>query len=183
MNGLYRTIAPVLDPRIRWFSGKRFSQSLPKPLEVELDDSYGTGLADIFDTGLLLCANRLVDGFITAGVDNIDVYEAKLVDRKRKETYDNYKAVQIIGRVKIADLSKSEAVDAGGAGHTVVQFKKLVIKEDIPKGLLIFRMYEDATTILVHERVKHVLDQIPLANVSVVPAGQRVIPALDDREE
>jgi len=160
---------------VRWISGKRFKKEIETPFEVELDDTYGTKMADLFDSQMFLCSNRLIEGFKKAGIKNLDLYDINLIDKKRKKKFENYKAVQIIGKIAAADMKKSKSHDPMNIGHTIVQFHNLVIDEKKIGKALMFRLAEDCSTILIHEKVKKELEKIPLEWVTIAKPEENVM--------
>lgn len=70
-------------------------------------------------------------------------------------------------RVKAADPEKSVVYDPTNVGRDIVGFDKLVVNAEAARGLLLFRMLESASTILIHEQVKAELDREALRFVSV----------------
>ncbi|WP_237081817.1 hypothetical protein [Myxococcus xanthus] len=55
------------------------------------------------DAGLIidvpLFSQRLIEVLKGAGVRNLDLYDAEVIDREREKTYSHYKAVNIVGLV------------------------------------------------------------------------------------
>ena len=141
MDGLYRAREPDLGRGMSWWKGTRHTKPIPEPLEVELNDTFGTKLPDIFDGSILLMSDAMVAALHKAGADNFDAYKAVLVDHNRKKRFSGYKAVQIIGRVSAVDLSASDVFNPLGIKHTAIQFRKLAVDHEKAKtiGLLIFR--------------------------------------------
>jgi len=172
-QGLYRPAygEELLEDGDNWDFGQSFKGKVKQPIEVELKDTYGTELWDIdlvsFDAPLM--SELLVNGLREAGVDNIDVYKATLVDRKRRLRLDNYFAVNIIGRLSAVDKQASVAFDPKGVGHTMVQYRKLVLDEKKCLGQKLFRLHESVTTIVVNGDVKKALSKLPLKYVELAP--------------
>ena len=69
----------------------------------------------------------------------------------------DYSAVNIVGVLKCADLSKSDCEDIGGIGMIAVSFRKLVIDESAARGQLLFRLAESVSSIIVHEQIHKTL--------------------------
>ncbi|MGD8592137.1 MAG: hypothetical protein PVF82_04855 [Gammaproteobacteria bacterium] len=180
MGGLYMTISPKLGRKIRWLSGARHPVPINTPIRIELNDEYGTEIADIFVDNVPLMSINMVEAMRNAGVDNMDVYEVQLVDEKRKLIFDNYVAVQIIGRIAAADMAASDAFDPANIGHSIVQFRELVLDEEKIRDALIFRLHEDPTTILIHQTVKNELEKLDLKYVSMIPPNEHAIPELKE---
>jgi hypothetical protein len=170
LEGVYRVKDPGLD--VRWLSGLPVPSPLPVPIELELDDRFGTRMADIFIRRILVMSDRLVAALRRAGVTNLQTFPAVLMDPKRGKRVPGYQAVQILGRVKAADMERSIAHDPSGVGRNIVFFEKLVIDEEAAHGLLLFRLLEDASTIIVHERVKQELSKESWRFVSVHPTDE-----------
>lgn len=178
-GGLYMAVkAPpqVTGRRIQWLSGERHPIPLKTPIEVILDDTYGTALADFLDDVLPIMSKRLVDGLARAGVDNIDAYETVLVDPKRQKRFAGYFAVQVLGRVSAVDAAASDPFDPLNVGHTVVQYRKLAIDEKRATGLKLFRLHESVSTIVVNEDVKQILGKLVLNYVELAPLAPSAAP-------
>lgn len=163
---------------LQWLSGIRHPVDIKTPIEVTLDDTHGTKLADLGDVqGILLMSERLVDGLRDAGVDNIDAYDAILLDPKRNKRFKGYFAVQVIGRMSAVDNGASEADDPLGVGHTMVQYRSLVIDEKSALGQKMFRLHESVSTIVVNEEVGQVLSRLHLKCVEIAPLRTTPLPA------
>ena len=94
-----------------------------------------------------------------AGVDNLDVYSASLSDPASGVTHTGYKAVNIIGTVAAANLAESDFQAPSGSPLVDTDFDSLVIDEERAKGLLMFRLAECVTAIIIDERVMQRLNQ------------------------
>lgn len=183
MEGLYMTRSPELGMGVDWLSAIRHTDEVPAPLEVELDPVFGTILPDLLDDSLLLMSDQMVEAIRRAGVDNIDTYDAVLIDRENSRRFENYKVVQIIGRIAAADMGESDVFDPENIGHTVVQFRKLVVDESKITNALMFRLHENISTILIHDRVKQELEQLNLNFVSIVPPDENPAPVTEKNYE
>jgi hypothetical protein len=98
-----------------------------------------------------LMNNRLLSVLRSAGVDNFDVYRAELHYEDGALASDAYYVFNLIGLVQAADLDKPAfAVDPRAA-----------------RGLLMFRLAENVSTILVHEKIKRAIEaaHLPLIRV------------------
>lgn len=142
---------------VSWIMGRRFTAVLPDPIEVDLDTDEGNVLVPMFEMGLLLLSDDMIAALRTAGVDNLDLYNAVIHDRDTGKDHHNYKAVNIIGAIACADLDASDHV-AHGAPVIDVDFDSLVIDESKTQGALMFRLAECVTGIVIHEKVKEALE-------------------------
>jgi hypothetical protein len=153
---------PDLPPPLDlWNSGKRFTVHVPEPLMFSIDEDDAGEMPPMFDTGAsLLMDSQLADALKRAGVDNFDSYQAIVLDKKSGMRYENYRAINIVGAVSAADDEKSAGEDIGvvSDGRRTVWFDKLVIDESKAGGLLMFRLAERISYIMIHESVKRVLE-------------------------
>ncbi|MFQ5503537.1 MAG: imm11 family protein [Planctomycetota bacterium] len=148
---------------IPWKMGLHWGNPLEKPIELALDPEAGTDLPDAFLVGIPLFSTRLIGLLRSLGVDNLQEFDAVITDPRDDRKIVSYKAVNIVGLVECADLTASEYFE--GDGPPLMQFDHLVIDETRARGLLFFRLGEDAATILVHERVADPLLQENLIGV------------------
>lgn len=182
LGGVYDAASPRLSESASWISGAAHAFDIPTPLTIDLLDDFGTRLPEIFDSVALVMSDRLVAALRRAGVDNIDTYPAVLVDRKRGVEFQGYQAVQVIGCIRAADMSRSEYFDPIGYGQ-MIDFRRLVIDPDAAGGALMFRLYESAATLIIHESVKAELDKNTWSFVTVCPTEVIPLPLVLDDEE
>jgi hypothetical protein len=152
-------------PEVAWTMGVRCPKPVPEPIECYLDPRSGSVMPD-WIAGLTLFSQRFVDVLKSAGVRNMDIYDAVVIDRERDKRYTNYKAVNIIGRVSCADLEKSEYLPDYEA--PLMEFEKLVVDESRTMGVPLFRLAESVGFILVSEGVKQAIEAAGLLGVRVV---------------
>jgi len=101
------------------------------------------------------------------GVENVDVYRAELRFLDGRLASDEYFVFNLLGAVKGVDLAKS-TYDAGQPSTLLsMGFDSLTIDPAAARDLLMFRLAENITTIIVHERIKKAIEaaRIPLINV------------------
>jgi hypothetical protein len=147
-----------------WNGGSVFTESPRGSLEVIMD---GDGImVPMFNRGILLWQDELIEAVKRAGVDNIQCYECVLIDPISGIRHQNYKAVNIIGLVAAADLSKSIYSAPSGVPLIDTDFDSVVIDEKKTNGMLLFRMAECVSAIVVHEAVKKSIEDsgIPYIN-------------------
>lgn len=152
--------APSVPGVASWILGQPIDASVPEPLEftVRTDeddqspDKPGV-LLEMYQESYVLMTDRLVTALGEAGVDNLQVFDAVIRDPRAESSVTNYKVVNVIGVVACADLGKS-TYTSSGAPLIDVSFDSLVIDEKRAGGLLLFRLAESLSAIIVHERVK-----------------------------
>jgi hypothetical protein len=155
----YRTDAtdpPSAYEPAKWLRGRSMKPPADT-LQFVLEGRRGSGLAELFLDSTPLFRTDLLAALREAGVDNIEAFAAEL-HPSSGQPVSGYQAVNILGLVKCADMSKSEFDDVGGTGLIAVSFRKLVIDESAAKGMLFFRLAESVASIIVHENVKDRLD-------------------------
>jgi hypothetical protein len=136
--------------------------ALPEPIICPLHPARGRNMRDVFLTDIPLFSDRLLSALREAGVDNIDTYHAE-VHSPEGDIFSDYKAVNIIGLVSCADLQKSVYLE--GTEPPMMGFQYLVIDEEKARDLPFFRLAENSLYILVADRVKKKLDELPLVGV------------------
>lgn len=150
-------IATVHLSGVNWMLGSRFEDPPPTPIRIVLDADNGI-MMPMFNRGILLFSDEMIDALREAGVDNLDCYDAELFNPLTKTVFTSYKAVNIIGVVAAADLAKSEFT-AHGTPLVDVDFDSLAIDADRATDLLMFRLAESVSGIVVHESVKAHIEQ------------------------
>jgi hypothetical protein len=143
-----------------WNDGAPFTKSIHTPIEVHLKPyeplswEQSTELPTIMDALVLFMRDDLIETLRSVGVDNLDVYDAVVCDPDDGRRHTNYKAVNIIGMIAAADMNKSDAVVHDGIPLVDVSFDKLVIDPSKAHDLALFRLAENNSAIVAHERIK-----------------------------
>ena len=154
------------DLPIPWTMGIPYGRPLPEPIQCSLHPRGGPDLPDLFLNSIPLFSDRLLAALDAAGVDNIVRYSVEISDLAGGVRRD-YKAVNIVGAVRCADLDRSEYLE--GMEPPVMAFQRLVIDEARARDLPLFRLAESSLVILVAERVKRALAAASLLGVEVAP--------------
>lgn len=92
-----------------------------------------------------------------AGVDNLQLFDTTITDPDNGQVHTNYKAVNIVGCISVADLKKSVYTQHGNGALIDVDFDKLVIDELKARGQLMFRLAESIDVIVLHKKVRDYL--------------------------
>jgi hypothetical protein len=159
--------APHL-PRIQWILGNRLTQAVPAPLDVTISPGI---MVPMFNRGILLWSDDMIASLRSAGIDNVDYYDAILREPTTGTMYRNYKAANIIGVVGAADLANSSYSAPSGTPIIDTDFDSIAIDTSQARDLLIFRLAECSTAIVVHEKVRGQLERDGLAHLDfVLPA-------------
>jgi hypothetical protein len=139
-----------------WTTGVRFDTPFP-PEEFEVapqehaDGPPGNEMPDIFDSSVPIMSKRLLDGLAAAGVDNIDRYPVRIVDKSAGENWDNYFAVNVLGRVDALDREKTKTERDIESLNPC--YLSVVIDPLRAGGLFCFRLHKGPRELVIHERV------------------------------
>lgn len=147
----------LFDPRAE-FPGDRPPEV---PIRVETKRANrGTRLLTVYPEltwqPIPLFSRRLVAALRAAGVDNLETFETILsnVEGENPPPADFYLAVNVIGLVQAADLKKS-ALGPGVEEKLIsVDFDSLSVDPARARNLLMFRLAENTSAVLVHARVE-----------------------------
>ena len=170
---------------ISWWRGAVISTTVPQPLEFELNPYQPASpdedqhMAAIIYTNPPLWRDDFIKALQDCGVNNFDTYEVQINNPSNASTladlraqgityFDdsyldqggvitNYKAVNVLGLVAAADMSKSIATVHDGIPLIDVDFDELVIDEKKTLGIKLFRLAESNNAILIHESVRDYL--------------------------
>jgi hypothetical protein len=126
-------------PLRSWASGKKFSadpaapkqlKPPPEPVRAEVKAGYAGIMAELWQNPVPLMTRRLHQALVDAGVTNLDVYAAEIVDPSKGTSNHDYVAFNLVGA-----LAAPEVNDAA----------------------LMFRRAESVNAIMVHEKVKQAI--------------------------
>jgi len=151
------------DNKFTWFRGSRFRDTPLEPLEIKLlpydgdNPDHGPLIPPFYDDTVVLMRDDLIEAMETFGVDNLDTYAVNLTDPDDGSVRTDYKAVNIIGLIRAADMNKSTATVHNNIPLVDVSFDKIVLQEEKIQDFLLFRMAENMMTILIHEHLRDYL--------------------------
>ena len=144
---------------ISFLCGVPIDQPLEDPIVFTTKATKGDTIPDFWNTAMPAVSQRFVDLWEGAGVDNLQKFPAIVKSINDGTVWDGYYAVNILGIVKCADLSLSEYDEIFPGNYS---FDTLAIDASLAKGLLIFRLHESPSTILIHKSVgKYIGQQDP----------------------
>jgi hypothetical protein len=156
----------------RWEAGLVFSNQnrsdelqpppVPIPIRTETEEPDIPNIyAELYWNPIPLMTRRLVQALRGAGIDNLQTYETTLESAQGEHPppADHYLAVNIVGCVAAADLGKSEISPDTPERIVSTDFHSLSIDESKARALLLFRLAENITAVLVHEHVKEQVER------------------------
>jgi hypothetical protein len=166
---LYPTIrlnTPIKN--LSWVDGKKLRIDVPL-----LRFSVSQASTDVFFDYLRPAANiplysdRLKDILDANGVDNIDYYDAEVVDEAHS-TRCHYNAANIIGQLSAVDRQLSDVTPVKGSDLLLDDVEKLVLDEKRLAEILICRLAEYDLLTVVHDRIRTAIESIPARGVVFV---------------
>jgi hypothetical protein len=155
-----------------WYLGQPLKIPLPEVLEYTLDvkkpwvDEDGEQITPPSNPSVLynseaypLIRKDLLAILKSVGVDNLETFPARITDHVNDIVYDDYVAFNIIGLIAAADLSKSTLMPHMQEATLLdTDFDSLVIDPSKAMGLLLFRLAESCSAIVVNESVKNAVE-------------------------
>ncbi|MBB6091951.1 hypothetical protein HNQ60_000797 [Povalibacter uvarum] len=107
---------------------------------------------------LPLMSRRLVTALQSAGVDNLQVYETRIANPQNGAPADFYLCVNIVGAVAAANMAESQFNPDVEDRLISADFTSLTVQPEKSRDLLIFRLAENTSAVLVHERVRRFIE-------------------------
>jgi hypothetical protein len=132
-----------------WMAGERFEIQPPQPVRVTRVERPSTVLAEMWQVPVPLMTHRLHAALESAGVANLEVFPAEIVDAKTGTVNTDYVAFNIVGAI-------AAMVSRPPAGSDLIVGPQL----DAAKiaGALLFRLAEAVNAIVVHESVRKAVE-------------------------
>jgi hypothetical protein len=158
-------------PRGAWMTGQLITYPVPEPLVYALDPDYPGLLQPMYKAAAPLMRDDLCTALGDAGVDNLQLFSAVLRDTQGVE-HQSFKAVNIVGVVSAADLAQSTMMGTTDSTLIDADFHALVFKKSAPKDLLLFRLAEAVNAIVVHERVRRVIEERAIPGMTFFSSGE-----------
>lgn len=145
----------MIDQTSHWevdfFAGRRFEPDFESPVTFDLDtDIEGRRMPTFFTVPAFVAQREFASVLSSAGVDNIDIYPARIDDPETGATFTEYVLINIIGSLSVADLSASEVSELGPGMRMI---DKIVLKDRAPREVQMFRLAEDPLKIIVSDAV------------------------------
>jgi hypothetical protein len=149
---------PNPSARETWVGGVRFRSRIDEPVIVEIQPGYEKAeLVPYFDRANLM-SDAFYEALREAGVDNLDVYEAEIHSGDGRIVHRGYRAFNVIGVVEAADLDKTVFNSPPGTTLIDASIETLEIDARRTGGLLLFRLAEYVSAVVVHEKIKNAIE-------------------------
>lgn len=175
-EGVYpiRTIASGPDlPGGPWYHGHKLRFEVPTPLHYVLDEQdrdededEGDYLEPVGNLNMLydcdafpIMHDCLVAALKAAGVGNLQLFPARILDPDNAVVHKDYQAFNVVGLVAAADVRASTLMDESSeVRHLSTNFDSLVLDEEKAIGFDLFRLAENCSAICVSEKVKREIE-------------------------
>lgn len=143
-----------------WMLGVRIDEkAVPALLSYKLNPAYGGSPKALYDAKAQpVMRDDLVKVLTDAGVDSVQYFPAVLINPADGTRYTNYKAFNVVGLVAAADMQASELMGTSDSTMGDVDFNRLVLDESKIGDVLMFRLAECVSAIVVHEKVKAAIE-------------------------
>jgi hypothetical protein len=154
----YVTLEPELPGNMKFVKGVKMEGAVPNPLVFEVNHPSRAQLQHFVSNVVPVFSDLLVKAMRSAGVENFQVFPAVLRNPEVGENWDGYWVFHEIGLIAAASLEKSKADtimagDSSGVATPLMGFHTLVLDKEKTRNEAMFRLAEDPTTLLIHERV------------------------------
>ncbi|HKN69243.1 MAG TPA: DUF1629 domain-containing protein [Gemmatimonadaceae bacterium] len=146
------TADPRLQPPVSFQTGATITSPLPQPLVFAVDTTAQEPPADYVRYKIPVFSDRLIKAFETAGVDNLQVFPAKLENARTGETWEQFKAVNIIGLISCLAIAESRASPELPPLYSF-DLADLVVEDARIGDAPLFRLAESPSVVLVSSRV------------------------------
>ena len=152
-----------------WSVGRLATARPQGPVEIDVVPylGYGGGPDEFVDLNVPLMSKKLKETVQAAGVDNLNFYPVALRNTETGETYE-YFAFNLIGLVDAVDLGKSTITSHDGDFVGDSSITDLAVNEEAARGLLMFRLKQKFSVILVHRRVKEAIERAAIPSVKFI---------------
>ena len=151
-----------------WRFGRPFKTQPTQPIEVMMVSTHCDRLKDLYKIDALLMTRRLYDCLREAGVDNIDAYDTVIRHPGTGFESRDYIAGNLIGLVAAVDVGASNIV-GGSADHLLdTDFDAVKIDPAKARGLLMFRLAENTSAVVVSRKVKEFLEARGFTQLSFI---------------
>jgi len=164
-----------------WYSGALIVDAISSPLVYTLVADQPGHLKPLYDDlSAPLVRQDLLDTLVAAGVDNLQTFPAEILDPGSGARHTNYQAFNVVGVVSAVDKARSrvrgtglspeaEDADTGAAEESTivdVDFENLALDASQARGMLLFRLAESVTAIVVHASVRRRIEASGIGGIA-----------------
>ncbi len=151
-----------------WILGERFATPPPLPVAATVrglgDDD--TVMAELWKSPLPAMSKRLHGALLAAGVSNLDVYDLDIKDPASGNVLQDHVAFNLIGKVAAVDLQRAHLAKDSVERMVSASFDSLALDESRIGGILMFRLAEALSTIVIHRSVRERIEAASITTLS-----------------
>jgi len=151
--------------------GKKMDMGIPRA-EFSINASQNGELLDYVLTSLrgMVVSEKFKNVLDESGADNIDYYPVVINNNITKRKFDGYYIANIVGLVDCMDMDNSKYQNMAAFPDKIRVIENLKIDEDKIKGLVIFRLMQRSSIILINGYMRNILAKEHLSGVKIVQA-------------
>jgi hypothetical protein len=152
-----------------WRVGQRFATPPVEPIQVSLDPTHSDQLVTFYKVDAVLMPRRMLQALRAVGVDNLDAYSTVIRHPRTGFETRDYVAVNLLGMVSAADIARSQVVGGSSDHRLDTDFDGFAVEPKRALDLLMFRLAENTSAILVHRKVKEYLQREGFTQLRFIP--------------
>ena len=171
-GGMLLAPIPKAPNRQSWTVGARFTAPPALPIAVKIREGYESAEPRHFVDVPPILSDELLSILRAAGVSNLDVYDAVLRSADGAVELKGYKAFNLIGLIKAADLAASTFSPNNPSRFLDASFDGLVIDANKVKGVLMFRLAEHTSAVVVHGSIRAAIENAGITGIEFVQPTQ-----------
>lgn len=143
-----------------------FRQPPPLPIQVQIKEGRENDpMPHYIHEPIPIMSHNLYNTIRLVGVDNLDVYKVEIRYQDGSLASDQYYAFNLIGKIAAADLANSTYDSDQPDNMIAMSFDSLKVDPEKTRETLMFRLAENITVVLVHEKIKLAVEE---ANIPYV---------------
>jgi len=160
-----------------WYHGHKLKITVPMPLEyvLEVEDEEPESKIKMLygNKAFPVMHNSLLEALKTAGVNNLELFPARITDPNTGKVHEDYQAFNVVGLVSAADLENSTLMNESDTPTLLdTDFDSLVIDENKTMGFRLFRLAENCSAIVVSEEVKAAVEERNIPGIIFYSPGE-----------
>ncbi len=179
-EGVYPVLVIEKEPHLPggpWYHGHKLKITVPTPLEYVLeveDEEPDSNIEMLNDScAIPVMHNNLLEALQSAGVDNLELFPARITNPNTGEVHEDYHAFNVLGLVSATDLENSTLMNKSDAVTLLdTDFDSLVIDEKKTMDFRLFRLAENCSAIVVSEEVKAAVEERGIPGIVFYGPGE-----------
>ncbi|VAW83980.1 hypothetical protein MNBD_GAMMA16-1791 [hydrothermal vent metagenome] len=178
-EGVYPILSVAEEPHLPggpWYHGHKLKITVPAPLEyiLDIEEEPNSNINILYDCeSVPTMHNSLLEALRAAGVDNLELFPARITDPNTGEVHEDYHAFNVLGLVSATDLENSTLMNKSETVTLLdTDFDGLVIDEEKTMEFRLFRLAENCSAIVVSEEVKAAIEERGILGIVFYGPGE-----------